>query len=159
MPAHDLGPPVDRGRRRLHARRPAPRPVERASADAALAAAVTWGAAAVTLPGSRVPTPEIRAGIPDLEGHPSRDPSTHSLLLQLTPKGSTMPLITDEQVVLDLTGADRHEATRTLAERLVASGRCTDLDTFLADVSERQQCGTTWYQPQGSEYVVINPPY
>ena len=49
-----------------------------------------------------------------------------------------MPLITDEQVVLDLTGADRHEATRTLAERLVASGRCTDLDTFLADVSERE---------------------
>ena len=49
-----------------------------------------------------------------------------------------MPLITDEQVVLDLTGADRHAATRTLAERLVASGRCTDLDTFLADVSERE---------------------
>ncbi len=49
-----------------------------------------------------------------------------------------MPLITDEQVVLDLTGADRHEATRALAERLVASGRCTDLDTFLTDVSERE---------------------
>ena len=49
-----------------------------------------------------------------------------------------MPLITDEQVVLDLTGADRHEATRALAERLVASGRCTDLDTFLADVTERE---------------------
>ncbi len=49
-----------------------------------------------------------------------------------------MPLITDEQVVLDLTGADRHAATRTLAERLVASGRCTDLDAFLADVTERE---------------------
>ncbi|MFL6175298.1 MAG: fructose-specific PTS transporter subunit EIIC [Ornithinibacter sp.] len=49
-----------------------------------------------------------------------------------------MPLITDEQVVLDLTGADRHEATRALAARLVASGRCTDLDTFLADVTERE---------------------
>ena len=49
-----------------------------------------------------------------------------------------MPLITDEQVILDLTGADRHEATRALAERLVASGRCTDLDTFLADVTERE---------------------
>ena len=49
-----------------------------------------------------------------------------------------MPLITDEQVVLDLTGADRHVATRALAERLVASGRCTDLDTFLTDVSERE---------------------
>ncbi len=22
-----------------------------------------------------------------------------------------------------------------------------------------QQCGTTWYQPQGSQYVVIAPPY
>jgi len=22
-----------------------------------------------------------------------------------------------------------------------------------------QQCGTTWYQPQGGQYVVINPPY
>jgi len=22
-----------------------------------------------------------------------------------------------------------------------------------------QQCGTTWYQPQGSQYVVVGPPY
>lgn len=22
-----------------------------------------------------------------------------------------------------------------------------------------QQCGTTWYQPQGPQYVVVNPPY
>jgi hypothetical protein len=22
-----------------------------------------------------------------------------------------------------------------------------------------QQCGTTWYQPQGTQYVVVNPPY
>jgi hypothetical protein len=22
-----------------------------------------------------------------------------------------------------------------------------------------QQCGSTWYQPQGGQYVVINPPY
>ena len=35
-----------------------------------------------------------------------------------------MSLINEQQVVLDLMGADRHEATRTLAERLVASGRC-----------------------------------
>ena len=48
-----------------------------------------------------------------------------------------MPLITEEQVVLDLAGADRHEATRALAERLVVSGRCTDLDTFLADAYRR----------------------
>ncbi len=49
-----------------------------------------------------------------------------------------MPLISDEQVVLDLTGADRHEATRALAERLVATGRCTDLEVFIADVRERE---------------------
>lgn len=49
-----------------------------------------------------------------------------------------MPLIDDEQVVLDLTGADRHEATRKLAERLAATGRCTDLDLFLNDVRERE---------------------
>jgi hypothetical protein len=22
-----------------------------------------------------------------------------------------------------------------------------------------QQCGSTWYEPQGSQYVVVNPPY
>ena len=22
-----------------------------------------------------------------------------------------------------------------------------------------QQCGSTWYQPQGSQFVVVNPPY
>ncbi|KKI16856.1 MULTISPECIES: PTS fructose transporter subunit IIABC [unclassified Leucobacter] len=49
-----------------------------------------------------------------------------------------MPLISDEQVVLDLTGADRHEATRALAERLVATGRCTDLEVFIADLRERE---------------------
>ena len=54
-----------------------------------------------------------------------------------------MPLITEEQVVLDLTGADRHEATRRLGERLVASGRCTDLDAFLNDVRKREETMAT----------------
>jgi PTS system fructose-specific IIC component len=54
-----------------------------------------------------------------------------------------MSLITEEQVVLDLTGADRHEATRRLGERLVASGRCTDLDQFLADVRKREETMAT----------------
>ena len=54
-----------------------------------------------------------------------------------------MSLITEEQVVLDLTGADRHEATRTLGERLVASGRCTDLDTFIDDVRKREETMAT----------------
>jgi fructose PTS system EIIBC or EIIC component len=50
-----------------------------------------------------------------------------------------MALITEGQVILDLTAPDRHEATRQLAERLVASGRCTDLDTFIADVRAREE--------------------
>ncbi|MBC9955675.1 fructose-specific PTS transporter subunit EIIC [Yimella sp. cx-51] len=50
-----------------------------------------------------------------------------------------MSLINNEQVILDLRGEDRHEATRLLAERLVASGRCTDLDGFLADVRAREE--------------------
>jgi PTS system fructose-specific IIC component len=49
-----------------------------------------------------------------------------------------MALITEDQVVLDLTGADRHEATTLLAQQLVTSGRCTDIETFLADVRERE---------------------
>ncbi|GAB3586862.1 PTS fructose transporter subunit IIABC [Calidifontibacter terrae] len=49
-----------------------------------------------------------------------------------------MSLITTQQVVLDLTGADRHEATETLARTLVDTGRCTDLDQFLADVRDRE---------------------
>lgn len=49
-----------------------------------------------------------------------------------------MSLITTDQVVLDLTGADRHEATETLARTLAESGRCTDVEAFLADVRERE---------------------
>ena len=54
-----------------------------------------------------------------------------------------MTLITEKQVILDLAGADRHEATRTLGERLVASGRCTDLDQFIADVRTREETMAT----------------
>jgi PTS system fructose-specific IIC component len=54
-----------------------------------------------------------------------------------------MSLITEQQVILDLTGADRHEATRSLGERLVASGRCTDLETFLTDVRTREETMAT----------------
>ena len=50
-----------------------------------------------------------------------------------------MALISADQVVLDLAAADRHAATRQLAETLAAAGRCTDLDTFLADVRKREE--------------------
>ena len=54
-----------------------------------------------------------------------------------------MALITQEQVLLNLTAPDRHDATRQLAECLVTSGRCTDLDTFLADVRKREETMAT----------------
>jgi fructose PTS system EIIA component len=47
-------------------------------------------------------------------------------------------VITTDLVDLDLEAGDRHEATRNLAERLVAAGRVTDLDGFLADVRARE---------------------
>jgi PTS system fructose-specific IIA component len=48
-------------------------------------------------------------------------------------------LITPTLVDLDLQAADRTAAIRSLAERLVAAGRVTDLDVFLADVAAREQ--------------------
>ena len=47
-------------------------------------------------------------------------------------------LITADLVDLDLDASDRHQATRSLAERLRAAGRVTDLDGFLADVRARE---------------------
>ncbi|HCU96407.1 MAG TPA: PTS fructose transporter subunit IIA [Actinobacteria bacterium] len=48
-------------------------------------------------------------------------------------------LITTELVDLDLSATDRHQATQTLAELLLAQGRVTDLAGFLADVRAREQ--------------------
>lgn len=50
----------------------------------------------------------------------------------------TADLITADLVDLDLVVADRHEATRRLATLLVAAGRVTDLDGFVADVRARE---------------------
>ena len=50
-----------------------------------------------------------------------------------------MSLISESQVILDLDYPDRHQATRALAETLVADGRCTDLDLFLSDVRKREE--------------------
>ncbi|GAB2576554.1 fructose-specific PTS transporter subunit EIIC [Streptomyces capparidis] len=47
-------------------------------------------------------------------------------------------LITARAVDLDLSAPDKEAATRSLAERLVAEGRITDLDGFLADVAARE---------------------
>ncbi|MCI2423044.1 PTS sugar transporter subunit IIA [Saccharopolyspora sp. K220] len=51
----------------------------------------------------------------------------------------TTELITQDLVELDLVGTDRQAVLRDLAERLVAAGRVTDLDRFLADVEAREQ--------------------
>ncbi|WP_409485601.1 PTS sugar transporter subunit IIA [Arsenicicoccus dermatophilus] len=50
-----------------------------------------------------------------------------------------MSLITEKQVVLDLTATDRADATRLLGQTLVAEGRVTDLDGFLEDVRRREE--------------------
>ncbi|MFD5468249.1 fructose-specific PTS transporter subunit EIIC [Kitasatospora sp. NPDC127059] len=50
----------------------------------------------------------------------------------------TSGLITPALVDLHLAPADKGEALRSLAQRLVAEGRVTDLDGFLADVAARE---------------------
>jgi PTS system fructose-specific IIA component len=47
-------------------------------------------------------------------------------------------LITVELVDLDLEAPDRATGTRALAQRLVAAGRVTDLDGFMADIAARE---------------------
>lgn len=47
-------------------------------------------------------------------------------------------LITTELVDLDLAERGRREVVRSLARRLVAAGRVTDLELFLADVEKRE---------------------
>ena len=49
-----------------------------------------------------------------------------------------MSLITTDQVLLDLDSTSREDATTRLAQTLAASGRCMDVDGFLADVRERE---------------------
>ena len=43
---------------------------------------------------------------------------------------------------------------------LVAAAETLAPDVIVTDIAMvYQQCGSTWYQPQGSQYVVVNPPY
>ncbi|GGU13427.1 hypothetical protein GCM10010272_68170 [Streptomyces lateritius] len=46
--------------------------------------------------------------------------------------------ITADLVDLDLSAGTKEAAARSLAERMVALGRVTDLDGFLADVAARE---------------------
>lgn len=52
---------------------------------------------------------------------------------------TTPDLITADLVDLALDAADKHGATRALAQRLVTAGRVTDLDLFLKDVAAREE--------------------
>ncbi|WP_062389317.1 PTS fructose transporter subunit IIABC [Demequina iriomotensis] len=54
-----------------------------------------------------------------------------------------MSLITADQVILDLAEEDRHAATRALAGTLAATGRCTDVEAFVADVRKREETMAT----------------
>ncbi|AOS64651.1 PTS sugar transporter subunit IIA [Actinoalloteichus hymeniacidonis] len=49
------------------------------------------------------------------------------------------PLISADLVDLELVDTDRRAVVRSLANRLVAAGRVTDLEQFLADVEAREQ--------------------
>jgi fructose-specific phosphotransferase system IIA component len=48
-------------------------------------------------------------------------------------------LITEDLVVLDVVVADRTEINGILADRLVAAGRVTDREGFLADIRAREE--------------------
>ena len=114
----------------------------------ALVTGVTWGSAAVTLPGSRVPSPA------DLDGIRAE--------LTLDPDLSRATLIRSASLApLDPPERNHHvphhrraghprphrcrppRGDAMLGERLVASGRCTDLDTFIADVRTREETMAT----------------
>ncbi len=57
----------------------------------------------------------------------------------MTSETTTPDLITADLVDLDLRVADRQEAVRGLARRLLGAGRVTDIEQFLADVEAREQ--------------------
>ena len=48
-------------------------------------------------------------------------------------------LTTEALTIVGLTAADKQDATRQLAEKLLADGRVTDLDGFLDDVRAREE--------------------
>lgn len=50
----------------------------------------------------------------------------------------TTPLITADLVAVDVVATDRDEVTHRLVDLLVAAGRVTDADGFLADVRARE---------------------
>ena len=62
-------------------------------------------------------------------------------------------VITADLVDLDLKAADRQSASRQLAERLVAAGRVTDIEGFLADIAKRESQMPTGLEHGRSAHV------
>ncbi|MEN9749428.1 MAG: hypothetical protein RL149_506 [Actinomycetota bacterium] len=49
------------------------------------------------------------------------------------------PITTTDIVIVDIEATTKEEATRLLAERLVAAGRVTDIDGYLTAVAKREE--------------------
>lgn len=58
----------------------------------------------------------------------------------------TVPVTTPELVVINSTSTTKDEVIRELADRLVAEGRVTDIDSYLADVAKREEVMATGIQ-------------
>lgn len=74
----------------------------------------------------------------------------------------TVPVTTPELVVIGTTSTTKDEVIRELAERLVAAGRVTDIDTYLSEVAKREEVMATGIQggigiPHGRSESVTAP--
>jgi len=58
----------------------------------------------------------------------------------------TIPVTTPELVVINSDSTTKDQIIRELAERLVAEGRVTDIDAYLADVAKREEAMATGIQ-------------
>lgn len=56
---------------------------------------------------------------------------------------TALDVTTPELVVINTTSQTKSEVIRELAERLVAVGRVTDIDSYLADVAQREEVMAT----------------
>jgi 1-phosphofructokinase len=115
----------------------------------ALVTAIAYGTAAVQLPGSVMPRPSdlnpdavVVTDTPDLDRALTwarvRQSSKSQDDIEYGRNRRMSEVITADLVDLDLKAADRQSASRQLAERLVAAGRVTDIEGFLADIAKRE---------------------
>jgi fructose-specific phosphotransferase system IIA component len=58
----------------------------------------------------------------------------------------TIPVTTPELVVINSDSTTKDQIIRELADRLVAEGRVTDIDAYLADVAKREEVMATGIQ-------------